>query len=172
MATHSSVLAWRIPGTGGAWWATVYGVTQSRTQLKQLSRNLASRTHGFLLVSGYNPLGFPGSSDGKESAYKAGDPGLIPGLGRSSGGGNGNPLQCSGLENPMDWGPVHGLTESSLVGSVGVPPRRALLWSSVPLSHSGWTLRHPGYSSLLLPPDLTGMVSKTPTPTSRYLLFF
>ena len=31
MATHSSVLAWRIPGTGGAWWAAVYGVAQSRT---------------------------------------------------------------------------------------------------------------------------------------------
>ena len=31
MATHSSVLAWRIPGKGGAWWAAVYGVTQSRT---------------------------------------------------------------------------------------------------------------------------------------------
>ena len=38
MATHSSVLAWRIPGTG-AWWAAVYGVTQSRTQLKRLSSN-------------------------------------------------------------------------------------------------------------------------------------
>ena len=37
MATHSSVLAWRIPGTGGAWWAAVYGVAQSRTQLKRLS---------------------------------------------------------------------------------------------------------------------------------------
>ena len=36
MATHSSVLAWRIPGTGGAWWAAVYGVAQSRTQLKRL----------------------------------------------------------------------------------------------------------------------------------------
>ena len=34
MATHSSVLAWRIPGTGGAWWAAVYGVAQSRTRLK------------------------------------------------------------------------------------------------------------------------------------------
>ena len=34
MATHSSVLAWRIPGTGRAWWAAVYGVTQSRTRLK------------------------------------------------------------------------------------------------------------------------------------------
>ena len=37
MATHSSVLAWRIPGTRGAWWAAIYGVAQSRTQLKQLS---------------------------------------------------------------------------------------------------------------------------------------
>ena len=37
MATHSSVLAWRIPGMGGAWWAAVYGVTQSRTRLKRLS---------------------------------------------------------------------------------------------------------------------------------------
>ena len=36
MATHSSVFAWRIPGTG-AWWAAIYGVTQNRTRLKQLS---------------------------------------------------------------------------------------------------------------------------------------
>ena len=38
---------------------------------------------------------FPGDSDGKASAYNAGDPGSIPGLGRSPGGGNGNPLQYS-----------------------------------------------------------------------------
>ena len=37
MATHSSVLAWRIPGTGGAWWAAVNGVAQSLTRLKRLS---------------------------------------------------------------------------------------------------------------------------------------
>ena len=37
MATHSSILAWRIPGTGGAWWATVYGVAQSQTRLKRCS---------------------------------------------------------------------------------------------------------------------------------------
>ena len=37
MATHSRVLAWRIPGTGGAWWAAVYGVAQSRTRLTRLS---------------------------------------------------------------------------------------------------------------------------------------
>ena len=45
-------------------------------------------------------LGFPGGSDGKESACKAEDPGSIPGLGRSPGGEHGNPLQYSCLENP------------------------------------------------------------------------
>ena len=49
-------------------------------------------------------LSFPGGSDGKESACKVGDLGLIPGLGRSPGEGNGNPLQFSCLENPMDGG--------------------------------------------------------------------
>ena len=47
---------------------------------------------------------FPGGSDSKASAYNAGDPGLIPGLGRSPGEGNSNPFQYSGLENPMDGG--------------------------------------------------------------------
>ena len=52
--------------------------------------------------------GFPHSSVGKESACNAGDPGLIPGSGWSSGEGKGNPLQHSGLENSMNyspWGP-------------------------------------------------------------------
>ena len=40
MATHSSILAWRIPGMGEPWWAAVYGVAQSQTQLKRLSRKL------------------------------------------------------------------------------------------------------------------------------------
>ena len=57
---------------------------------------------------------FPRSSVGKESASNAGDPGSIPGSGRSPGEGNGNPLQYSCLENPMDWGTwqatVHGVT--------------------------------------------------------------
>ena len=48
--------------------------------------------------------GFSDSSSGKESACNSGDPSSIPGLGRSPGGGNGNPLQYSGLENPMDRG--------------------------------------------------------------------
>jgi len=45
---------------------------------------------------------FPGGSDGKASTYNAGDLGSIPGLGRSPGEGNGNPLQYFCLENPMD----------------------------------------------------------------------
>ena len=47
---------------------------------------------------------FPGGSDGKASACSVGDPGSIPGLGRSPGEGNGNPLQYSCLENPRGGG--------------------------------------------------------------------
>ena len=58
---------------------------------------------------------FPGGSDGKASVYNAGDLGLIRGLGRSPGEGNGNPLQCSCLENPRDrgawWAAVYGVTQ-------------------------------------------------------------
>ena len=61
--------------------------------------------HTHILYKIYTHIwGFPGSSDSKESAYNAGDPGSIPGLGRSSGEGNGNPLQYFCLENPMDGG--------------------------------------------------------------------
>ena len=63
--------------------------------------------------------GFPDGSDSKESTCKSGDTrdtGLIPGLGRSPGGGHGNPLQYSCHENPMDreawWASVHGVTKS------------------------------------------------------------
>ena len=61
-------------------------------------------------------MGFPHSSDGKESACSAGDLGSICGSGRSAGEGNGNPLQYSCLENSMDrgswWAAVHGVAES------------------------------------------------------------
>jgi len=53
-------------------------------------------------------MGFPGGSDGKESTCSSGELGLIPGLGRSPGGGHGSPLQYSCLEN------LHG--QGSLVG--------------------------------------------------------
>ena len=60
--------------------------------------------------------GFPGGSEGKVSACNAGDLSLIPGSGRSPGEGNGNPLQYSCLENPMDRGAwqttVHGVAKS------------------------------------------------------------
>ena len=55
-------------------------------------------------------------ADTKASAYNVGDPGLIPGSGRSPGEGNDNPLQYSCLENPMDgeawWAAVHGVAKS------------------------------------------------------------
>ena len=61
-------------------------------------------------------LGFPGGSDGKESACNAADLGSISGLGRSPREGHGNPLQYSCLENPMDseaWqATVHGVAKS------------------------------------------------------------
>ena len=61
-------------------------------------------------------MGFPDGSDGKESSCSAGDPGLIPGLGRSPGEGNGNPLQYSCLEISEDrgawWATIHEVTKS------------------------------------------------------------
>ena len=60
--------------------------------------------------------GILGGSDGKESSHNVEDMGLITGLGRSPGEGNGNPLQCSCLEDFMDkgawWATIHGVTES------------------------------------------------------------
>ena len=62
---------------------------------------------------------FPGGSDGKASVCNAGDPGSIPGLGRSPGEGNGYPLQYYSLENSTDkgacglqWATVHGVAKS------------------------------------------------------------
>ena len=58
----------------------------------------------YLYKQNYEAKDFPSGSDGKASAYRAGDLGSIPGLGRSPGEGNGNPLQYSCLENPVDRG--------------------------------------------------------------------
>ena len=69
-------------------------------------------------------MGFPGDSDCKESACSAGDLGSIPGLGRSPEGGHGNPLHCSGLENPHGQRSLAGYSpwdhrESDVTGQSG-----------------------------------------------------
>ena len=104
MATPSSVLAWRIPGVaepGGLqlWGLTVLDMTEVTLQQPQ--------QHGLLQwLSSKNP------------PANAGDAGSIPGLGRSPGEGNGNPLQYSCLGNPMDtgawWAIVYRVTESDM----------------------------------------------------------
>ena len=66
--------------------------------------HICDPTGGLLLDLFYKVQGFPGSSVGEDTACNAGDPGSIPGSGRSSGEGNDNPLQYSCLENPMDRG--------------------------------------------------------------------
>ena len=58
----------------------------------------------YYLLTFFIGYGFPGGSDGKASVYNAGDQGSIPGSRRFPGEGNGNPLQYSCLENPMDGG--------------------------------------------------------------------
>ena len=78
---------------------------------------MTRRTHYFVLKFLGVFCSRPGGSDSKESACNAGGMGSVPGLGRSSGGGNGNPLQYSCLENSMDKGAwqanvVHGVSKS------------------------------------------------------------
>ena len=69
--------------------------------LTSFSQNYATFIHIIACIVAYSSsLDFPGGSDGKASAYSAGDSGSIPGSGRSPGEGNGNPLQYPCLENP------------------------------------------------------------------------
>ena len=93
---------WELVMDRETWRAANHGVTKSRTWL--------SDWMNWILIS------FPGGSVGKDTACNAGDMGLIPGLGRFPGRGNGNPLQYSCLENPLDRGAwkatVHGFTKS------------------------------------------------------------
>ena len=67
MATHSSVLAWRIPRDGGAWWAAVYGVTQSQTRLKRLSSSTMSEA---CMLSPFCPHGKPTMPEGSNWSFK------------------------------------------------------------------------------------------------------
>ena len=115
-------------------WATVRGVTRSWTQLSNWAHNICLDAHvlppvpPFFPTTTVSPLvphlfpiewklaqarnyifatcsvGFPGGSDGKESACIVGDLGSVPGSGRSPGEGNGYPIQYSCLENSKDRG--------------------------------------------------------------------
>ena len=89
MATHSSILAWRIPWTEEP--ARLLSVGLQRV------RNDRACMHRIF-------MGFPGGSDGVESACSAGHLGLSPGSGRCPGEGKGYPLQYSCLKNSMDRG--------------------------------------------------------------------
>ena len=87
----------------GACWATVKRVAKRWTGLSMSKANIAAI---------YKLWAFPGGSDDKESVFfitLKGDPGSIPGSERSPGGGNGNPLQYSCLENSIDRGEPGGL---------------------------------------------------------------
>ena len=81
MATHSSVLAWRIPGTGEPGGLPSMGATQGRTRLKRRSSSSSVLLCVYIVDQ---------------------DLGSIPGLGRSPGEGKGQPLQCSCLDNSLD----------------------------------------------------------------------
>ena len=112
-----------LPGESqgqGAWWAAVYGVAQSQTQLKRLSSSSSSsRFDSWMGKIRWRRdrlptpmfLGFCCGSADKESACNTEDLGSIPGLGRSPGEGKGCPLQYSGLENYVDC-MVHGVAKS------------------------------------------------------------
>ena len=76
---------------------------QCQTLFFWASKSLQMVSAAMKLKDAYS-LDFPGGSDGKVSAYNVGNLGSIPGSGRSPGEGNGNPLQYSCLENPMDRG--------------------------------------------------------------------
>ena len=77
-----------------------------------------SQTANEVLSCSQSIIGFPGGSEVKASACNAGGLGSIPGLGRSPGEGNGNPLQYSCVENPMDggawWATVHRVAKSRI----------------------------------------------------------
>ena len=135
MATHSSVLAWRIPGTGEPGGLSSMGSHRVGHNWSDLAAAAAAVYiyHCYSLNSShpllapicpqklifttilFGAVGFPGGSMVKNPSANAGNVGLIPGLGRSPGEGNGNPLQYSCWGNLMDRGAwqaaVHGVTE-------------------------------------------------------------
>ena len=92
-----------------------------------------TRNAGELMPHAVNFGHFPGSSAGRESTYNAGDPGLIPGLGRSPGGGHGNHSSILAWRIPVDrgawWATVHGV-EKNQAGLSNWAEHTAQLWAS------------------------------------------
>ena len=84
--------------------------------LSNLILNIILQGRYYFYTHLWQMLGYPGDSDGEDSACNAGDLGLIPGSGRTPGEGNGNPLQYSCLDKSMDRGAwqaiVQGVTQS------------------------------------------------------------
>ena len=76
----------------------------SDTDVKHVSRASRNRVHVLVIAAFMAHSGLPGGSAVKNLPANAGDEGSVPGLGRSSGGGNGNPFHCSCQGNPMDRG--------------------------------------------------------------------
>ena len=119
----NSIVSWRMLFILKCWRERVSffliqfsSVAQSCPTLWPLTKSLEFNYMGRLEVRQCPCLGFSCSSVGKESACNAGDPGSIPGLGRSPGEGNGNPFQYPFLENLMDrgawWTAVHGVAKN------------------------------------------------------------
>ena len=119
--TQRSNLGLCIAGRFFTIWATRKALNTQRRKGCCWFQSSVHDRHPFLLftepsVLNTKHVGFPGGSDSKESACNAGDPDSILGLGRSPGEGNGNPLQYSCLENPVDrepwWAAVHGVAKT------------------------------------------------------------
>ena len=111
---HGSREKWELSSLFNFWDTCVLGKSSNRSKLRCFWITEPEVNPGFLLQSFWCfccTLGFPGGSEVRASACTAGDLGSIPGSGRSRGEGNGNPLQCACLENPMDggawWATVH-----------------------------------------------------------------
>ena len=151
-------------------WATVHRVTESDLTEGTWHAHMCGKRHLCEIQ------GFSGSSAGKESACNAGDLGLIPGLGRSPGEGNGYPLWFSGLENSMDCiaksfqfcptlcDPIDGSPSGSPVP--GILQARTLEWVAISFSNASkwkvkvqslshvWLLATPWTAAFQAPPSM------------------
>ena len=133
--THSSILVWRIL------WTEESGRLGSM-ELQRVSQNYRTNIFTFYPVPSRQctGIGFSGGPDSKESACNVGDLGLIPGLRRSPGGGHGNPLQYSCLENPHRQRSLAGKSQDTTERpSTAQALRTEIMWGvEPPPSRSSW----------------------------------